>query len=434
MQIKTNEVVVLLIVSLMALTANLPEGMIGHIVDRNLLLIALTATVIISLFLYVKLMLFITVSVLAIGANLPDQLANQLGISQLAMIVASGVLVLMGLLYKFYYPNTPEINANNAEDAVSPKLDTINSRNDVITAILNGSVPLLHQLLIAEVEVNFSQDGAIPLFLAIEKGYADIVLLLLSHGAKLRVKNKEGKTPIEFALLREDKRIAEIIHYASNHDLGVPCKASVPAQQNGKVAILFADICGSTALYEKWGNETALKVITSTLNILILEVAKHKGTLIKTIGDEIMCSFPSIDLATKAACAMHFEIDAQRPGVEQSIQVRIGFHYGEVIHKANDVFGDTVNIAARVAEITRAGQIMTTQAVIDSLPAGYRNKVRPVMRAAFRGKQDSYALFQILWEPDNTFVGRIGQPAFRKPSYDFGDEIIKLDISKLQVQ
>jgi len=77
MQIKTNEGVVLLIVSLMALTANLPEGMIGHIVDRNLLLIALTATVIISLFLYVKLMLFITVSVLAIGANLPDQLANQ---------------------------------------------------------------------------------------------------------------------------------------------------------------------------------------------------------------------------------------------------------------------------------------------------------------------------------------------------------------------
>jgi class 3 adenylate cyclase len=340
----------------------------------------------------------------------------------------------MGLLYKFYYPNAPEINANDTDDAVNSKLDTINSRNDVINAILTGSVPSLHQLLISDVEVNFSQNGTIPLFLAIEKGYADIVLLLLSHGAKLRVKNKDGISPFEFSLLREDKRITEIIHYASNHDLGVQGKATTPVQQNGKVAILFADICGSTSLYEKWGNETALKLITSILNILILEVAKYKGTLIKTIGDEIMCSFPSIDLAAKAACAMHFEIDAQRPCVDQSIHLRIGFHYGEVIHKANDVFGDTVNIAARVTEITRAGQIMTTQAVVDSLPSGYKNKVRQVMRAAFRGKQDSFALFQILWEPDNTFVGRIGQPAFRKPTYDFGDEIIKLDISKQQVR
>ncbi len=92
-QIKNSEIVILLIVSLMALAANLPDNITGQLVDKNLLLVSLVVTVVISLFRYLKLMLFITVSVLAIGANLPDQLAAQFGISQLAMIVASGALV-----------------------------------------------------------------------------------------------------------------------------------------------------------------------------------------------------------------------------------------------------------------------------------------------------------------------------------------------------
>src|SRR5664279_3962692 len=102
-RITNSEVIILVIVSLMALAANLPEGSIGNIVDRDLLLVTLVATVVISLFRYLKLMLFLTVSVLAIGANLPDQLANQLGISQLAMIAASGVLVTIAALYKLYH-------------------------------------------------------------------------------------------------------------------------------------------------------------------------------------------------------------------------------------------------------------------------------------------------------------------------------------------
>lgn len=235
MKIKISEVVILLIVSLMAFAANLPSGTLEHSVDQKLLLGTLAATVFISLFRYLKLMLFLTVSVLTIGANLPDQLANQLGISQPAMIVASGVLVCIALLYKFYRSKP---NANSGYDVqVTPsdRRDTISSRNAVLAAISNGNIASLHQLLIADVEVNYRQNGLIPLFLAIEKGYAEIVLLLIFFGAKIQVKNTVGQSPVEFALLHKEVRIAELIRYASTQQLAIQVKAEPQIQNKGKM-------------------------------------------------------------------------------------------------------------------------------------------------------------------------------------------------------
>jgi class 3 adenylate cyclase len=418
---KSSEVWLLLVVSLMALGANLPDDMIGNVVERNLLLIALVATVFISLFRYLRLMLFLTVSMLSIGANLPEQLATQLGISRTALIVASGVLVAVALLYKLYQRQKPQDEtaaehapvASETEVAVSHLRDTIESRAAVIAAILNGDFAALHQLLISDVEVNFSQDGQIPIFLAIEKGSVDIVLLLLIHGAKLRIKNQIGLTPIDFALKLRFARVAKILHYANTQNMAIQNRAIYSTHQTRKMAVMFADICGSTALYEQLGNETALNMVTRTLNLLKQEVARHKGTLIKTIGDEIMCTFPSAPLAAEAARAMHFAVKAGKPGGEHPIAVRIGIHFGEVILKANDVFGDTVNVAARIASITRAQQTMTTQEVVGALPAEFEDKILPITRASFRGKQDELAVFQLLWEPEETVSNRIGNETLR---------------------
>jgi len=164
-----REVAILVIVSLMALAANLPDGAIGNVIDRNLLLVTLVATVVISLFRYLKFMLFLTVSVLAIGANLPEHLANQLGISQTAMIVASGMLVCVALLNKMYHLRPFRKLRRKSKVADNPKVDTIDSRSDLLTAIVNGDFVSLHQALISGVEINFRQNGDIPLFLAIEK-------------------------------------------------------------------------------------------------------------------------------------------------------------------------------------------------------------------------------------------------------------------------
>lgn len=182
--------------------------------------------------------------------------------------------------------------------------------------------------------------------------------------------------------------------------------------------VLFADISGSTALYEKLGNELALQMVTRTIGILTKEMSAHRGTLVKTIGDEIMCVFPQLADAFNAACAMQLAVEQQRPGGDQPIHIRIGLHYGEVVLEKGDVYGDTVNIAARVTAITRARQIMTTHKVVDMLPEELRKKTRPVMRTVFRGKEKAFDVFHILWEPDDSTSTRmrVGMSASRRPA------------------
>lgn len=186
-------------------------------------------------------------------------------------------------------------------------------------------------------------------------------------------------------------------------------------QQIEKLALLFADICGSTSLYERLGDALARRLIARCITMMVKEVAEYKGTLVKTIGDEIMCTFPSAEDAFRAACAMQNTIENDRTEDGQPMHIRIGFHYGNVICESGDVYGDTVNVAARVAAITRASQIMTTLAVVEALPPDLKEKARQILRAELKGKQEQLDIFQVTWEADDTMSTRVGMPVFRKP-------------------
>lgn len=181
-----------------------------------------------------------------------------------------------------------------------------------------------------------------------------------------------------------------------------------------KLAVLFADICGSTALYDHLGDNLARRLIAQCIATMTGEIYTYQGVLIKTIGDEIMCTFPSAEAALHAACAMQRAVESGEYEGKHPMHIRIGFNYGEVICESGDVFGDTVNVAARVAAITRASQIMTTQAAVSALPPDLREKTRQVMRAEFKGKQEQLDISIVIWEMDDMLSTRVGTPAFRK--------------------
>lgn len=186
--------------------------------------------------------------------------------------------------------------------------------------------------------------------------------------------------------------------------------------KTSKLVVMFADLSNSAALYTQFGDEQARHLVINCLNILTQEAVNHQGTLIKTIGDEIMCTFPFPVAALEAAMAMQASVENNLLENGPQMSIRVGFHYGEVICEAGDVYGDTVNVAARVTAITRAHQIMITRAVADMLPPELRSKVRQIMRAEFRGKQEALDIFQVIRDDENTTITRIGLSKSRKPS------------------
>ena len=187
------------------------------------------------------------------------------------------------------------------------------------------------------------------------------------------------------------------------------------SQQTERLAILFADISGSTILYETLGNAVARQMVVRCLALMSGRLAAHRGTLIKTIGDEIMCTFPSAEAALRAACDMQDAVENGKPGGDTPMYVRVGFNYGEVLHETNDVHGDAVNVAARITEVARARQILATHAAVDALPPELRDKARHIRRASIKGRQAQLDLFQIIWRADDTGSARVGIPAYRKP-------------------
>ncbi len=204
-------------------------------------------------------------------------------------------------------------------------------------------------------------------------------------------------------------------------------------QRVATLAILFADICGSTALYENLGDNLARKMITQCINTMTGKILAYQGTLIKTIGDEVMVTFPSAEAALHAACAMLVAVENDRPPDGNTLHIRIGFNYGEVIQESNDVFGNTVNVASRVAAITRANQILATRAVFDALPPVLQGKLRRIMRVEFKGKQEYQEIYVVATEQEETQNTRLGIPAYRKTPDNIVEMILRYRDHTLKV-
>ncbi len=174
--------------------------------------------------------------------------------------------------------------------------------------------------------------------------------------------------------------------------------------KSSNLAILFADISGSTRLFEVLGDSTARVTISETLDHLTEIVHAHKGTVIKTIGDEIMCTFPDANEAATASCEMHEdleEMNAERDADKPEIRIRIGMHYGPALLEGGDVFGDAVNVAARMAAQAKGGQVITTKTTVDLLEPVMRASTRFVDNAPIKGKKDVIQIFEIIWQEED---------------------------------
>jgi adenylate cyclase len=167
------------------------------------------------------------------------------------------------------------------------------------------------------------------------------------------------------------------------------------------LAILFADISGSTRLYEVLGDVRARERTSRCLSILTEVIQRHGGTVIKTIGDEVMSTFPGADAAVQAACAMQESMAAEAVPGEIALDIRIGLHYGPALVELGDVFGDAVNVAARIVALTKARQILTTRQTVEMLSPVLRAGTRHTDRAPVKGKQAEIDVYEVIWREED---------------------------------
>jgi class 3 adenylate cyclase len=164
------------------------------------------------------------------------------------------------------------------------------------------------------------------------------------------------------------------------------------------LALLFADVSGSTTLYETLGDRAALDAVESVVALLRRSVEAHRGHVVKTIGDEVMACFPDADAALQSASDMQTRVAALPAFGATRLGIRVGFHHGAVIEENGDYFGDAVNTAARMAGVAKSGQIITTAATVAALSPLLAQSTRALAALSVKGKQAEVEVCEVLWE------------------------------------
>lgn len=191
------------------------------------------------------------------------------------------------------------------------------------------------------------------------------------------------------------------------------------------LTILFADVSGSTKLFETRGDVQARSLIAAILGALSEVTARHGGRVIKTIGDEVMCTFPGPMQGLLASVDMQKRI-AHDPGFSKDrLAVRIGLHFGDTLVEDNDVYGDAVNVAARMASLAKREQIIATASTLKMLTNAGMLHTRSVGQARVAGKQHPIDIVDIQWQEDTSNVTMV-QRAIRLDGNEAGKDKLVL--------
>ena len=169
--------------------------------------------------------------------------------------------------------------------------------------------------------------------------------------------------------------------------------------------VVFADLTGSTGVFETLGNEAATQTITALTHWIGEVCTRHGGRVVKTLGDGVLALFPHPDGAVEATVQMqreHARRQVQR-GPAHRMQLQVGLACGEVVEVDGDCYGDAVNVASRLSDLSGARQIWATASAVDQLrsrPPGTR--LHALGLVPIRGKAQEHSLYRIEWQEDTS--------------------------------
>lgn len=177
-------------------------------------------------------------------------------------------------------------------------------------------------------------------------------------------------------------------------------KPKAKAESSQPVTVLFTDIAGSTAMTQEMGDAGAQKVVR-VHNVIVREaIQAFSGKEIKHTGDGIMASFPSASAGVEAAADMQRGTKAHNEeNPDLPLGLKIGLNTGEPISEDDDLFGTTVQLAARIVDKAAAGQVLVSGSV-HGLSQGKNLKFERYADLDMKGFDEPVAVYTAIWDPD----------------------------------
>ena len=166
--------------------------------------------------------------------------------------------------------------------------------------------------------------------------------------------------------------------------------------------ILFADLRGSTGLFESLGNAEATSVVTHCVSSLGPVVEKHGGHVVKTLGDGLMAVFDTPAQAVQSALQMHEVLadivkrgsaQGASPAALRSLHLQVAASRGEVVEMAGDCFGDAVNVAARLLDHAGDNETLITGPVLVGLARSLKPRFRSLDQMVLRGRVEPVQVY-----------------------------------------
>lgn len=166
--------------------------------------------------------------------------------------------------------------------------------------------------------------------------------------------------------------------------------------------VVFADLTGSTGVFETLGNAKATQAITRLTQWISQVCEAHSGRVVKTLGDGVLAVFPDAHGAINAVVEMqrnHLKRILNWPPVLR-MKLQIGVACGEIVEVDGDCYGDAVNVASRLSDLSGADQIWATDSAVAQLtePPGVR--FRSLGPVNIRGKAESRVLYRVEWQEE----------------------------------
>jgi serine/threonine protein kinase/class 3 adenylate cyclase len=192
------------------------------------------------------------------------------------------------------------------------------------------------------------------------------------------------------------------MHSADDVDALLKARAEIDEQlrrHKNALTVLFTDVVGSTSFFERNGDTAGLVMIHRHDELAARAIQQYEGTVVKTIGDSAMAEFPNPGSAVRAAVEIErqfLKLNLTLPE-DHRVEVRIGVHTGVGFRKGNDLFGDVVNVTARIVKRTAPAQILISRPMYEAISNDSDLHCRWLSKLTIDGRTEQEDIFEVVW-------------------------------------